>query len=556
MQHWLNPPEKYAEVVRYEHAMHAYQDMAADFLFDNPFSALFVDTGLGKTVIVLTLLVRLLLAMAIKKVLIVAPVRVAAETWPTEIRAWDHTAFLNFTVIRAEDDHPDVIAAGQAATEAFKLRPDYAEKMAEHRRLRALKADEMLFATTKDERKAVKVMKTGETPQTAAQKARTAMKRRLRERYARSTTSIHIINREALEWLVAFWGDAWPYDVMIIDESSSVKDHTTGRFKAVNKVRRKLVRLHELTATPAAESYMGLFAQTYLLDLGERFGRTITAWRQRYFDYNPYSRVYKLRPGAQKKISSKMADICLVMQSKDYLDEIEPLFLTRKLHMLPYELKAYRDFERDFVFTLPSGEEIEAETASALSGKLLQLASGAVYTATKETRLVHDHKIEDLAQLAEELAEAGEPLMVAYWYKSSLARLKKQFPKAVVMDKGGKAVKPWNAGKIPMLLVHPASVGHGLNLQYGPGHDLYMFDLCWSYELYYQLYRRLHRQGQTKQVRVHLPQMVGTNDELVADRLLMKEDAQEALFNHIKKLRLLWAARRKIDQNYKFKIAA
>lgn len=549
MTAWFDPSQ-FDDVVRSEIEMHVYQDTAVDWLDGLPFSALFVDTGLGKTVILLTLIVNLILSFRVNRVLIIAPVRVAVETWPTEIRSWDHTAWLDYQVVRCDDDHPEVLAAGKLAAQRFRARPDYEQLMAEHRALMEAKREARYWATTPLEIKTVRAMTTGQTPATAAQKARTAAKRRVRDRFARSKARVHIINREAVEWLVRFWGDAWPYDMVIIDESSSVSDHNTHLFKSLLKVRRKLVRLHELTATPAANTYMGLFAQTYLMDLGERFGRFITHYRKRYFDYNPYSRVYSIKDGAKKRISAKLSDIALVMRSRDYLDEIEPLFPVRKLHMTDSEMSAYRKFERDLIYTLPDGEQIEAETASALSGKLLQLASGAIYNKHGETRIVHEHKIEDLAQLAEELAVAGEPLMVAYWYKSSLSRLRKAFPKAVVMDKVGKAVKPWNAGKIPMLLVHPASVGHGLNLQYGPGHDLYMFDMCWSYELFYQLFRRLHRQGQRKQVRVHMTQVVGSNDELVAERLEDKEDAQETLFAKIKAMHRA-AMRRRAAEIYK-----
>lgn len=538
-----------ADVVRSEIQMHKYQDEAVDWLWNTPYSALWVDTGLGKTCIILTLLVRLFFANKLGRVLIVAPVRVAAETWPTEIRSWDHTCFLNFTVLRVDDDDPELQAAGKAAREAFKRSPDYAAKTAEHERLKATKAEFKFWCSTRDEFRKWRKMPIGETPNTAAQQARMKAKRAKLRRLASTKASIHIINREALEWLVTFWGAAWPYDTVIVDESSCISDHKTTRFKALVHVRRKLLRLHELTATPAANTYMGLFAQAYAIDLGQRFGKSFTKYREKYFNQNPYSKTYKIKNGAQKAISSKFGGIAKVMKSEDYLKETPPLFLERKLSMVPAELNAYKKFERTLIYTLPDGEIIEAETASALSGKLLQLASGSIYTASGETRVVHDHKIADLAELAEELAVADKPILVAYWYKSSLARLKKAFPKAVVMDKGGKAVKPWNEGKIKMLLVHPASVGHGLNMQYGPGHHLYMFDLCWSYELFYQLYRRLHRQGQTQRVVVHMTQMRETNDELVAARLDLKQDAQEVLFKRVTYLHKLALAGKLVAVN-------
>lgn len=547
---------KFQYVERCEWEMHEYQDLATEFLWLNKFCALFIDTGLGKTVIVLTLLVRLIQNELANKILIIAPVRVAAQTWPNEIAAWEHTAWLGYSVIRAEDDDEEVISAGQARKEELEAMPfgDLMEEIGEFQTVRQYIAQQV-------------------------QKARTAKKIELRERRRNSPADIHIINREALQWLIdqhSVWKKVvrrgkvvrkreivnWPYNVVVIDESSSFKDHNTARFKAISAVRQQLKpmkqggwidRLIELTATPAAEGYMGLFAQIFLLDKGKRLGRFITHYREEYFDHNKYAQTYKLKPGAKEAISDKIADLCLVMKSKDYLKEEEPLFLERTLDLAPSELRMYREFERDFILTLPDGEEIEAETAAALSQKLLQLASGAIYRnksakpdedpdnpKIEPYAVVHDHKVQDLAELQAELEVSGEPLLVAYWFKSSLARLRKQFPKAAVMDKAGKIVSrhgPWNTGKVPMLLVHPASVGHGLNMQYGPGHDLYMFDMCWSYELFYQLYRRLHRQGQRRQVRIHLPQMRQTNDTLVWGRLREKEDAQEALFHRIRQMR-------------------
>lgn len=540
---------KFALVERQEADLHDYQHAAIEFLWDNPFSALFMDTGLGKSISCLTLIDRLLTEDIGLRVLVVAPVRVAAQTWPNEIAEWQHVAWLNHTVIRAEDDDPEVVQAAQEAAVAFKGRPDYQVCQAAFK-------DAKFWATTEAEIEAANAL-----PNLASVsgKAATAKKEELRRRRAAEPTSVHFINREALRWLVDLYSEwdvkkvngkpkkvrrivGWPYQTVILDESSGFQDYTTGRWKALMAVVAQgfVTRLHELTATPAANTYMGLFAQIYLLDRGARLGKNITAYRERYFTQNPKSRVYKLRPGAKEEISDKIADLCLVMKSADYLDEIEPLFLDRKIRMTDVEMKQYRRFEREFILTLEDGEEIEAITAASLSSKLLQLASGAVYNNAGETRLIHEHKIEDLRQLQEELGPEN-PLLVSYWYKSSLARLRKAFPEGRVMDASGKMFdgrnSPWAKGKIPLLFVHPASVGHGLNGQYGPGHDLYMFDACWSYELYYQLYRRLHRQGQLRQVRVHHPQMIGTNDELVFKRLGEKEDAQEVLFNRIRAMR-------------------
>lgn len=494
----------HTDVRRQRSDMHAYQDGPGgivQFLLENAFSAAFLDTGLGKTVSALTLIVELMRAEEVERVLVVAPIRVCTQTWPTEIAEWQHTSWLSYEVLRAEDDDPEVLAVPY--------------------------------------------------------EQRAAKKEEIRRRKAASKKAIHIVDIDHIVWLIdlhSVWKTFtqngrvkrkrvirdWPYDCVILDESSKFKDYTTRRYRALNAVRSKgfIKRLHELTATPAAEGYMGLFAQIHLLDQGERLGSNITTYRDTYFRLKPRStRVYELMPGMMEKIGDKIGDITMVMRSKDYLDEIEPLFLPRRLNMLPAEAKQYKRFEREAIMSIPVGDDepdvvIEATSAAALSGKLLQMASGAVYDSNKTFHELHQHKLEDLAELIDELD--GSPLIVAYWYQSSLARLRKQFPLATVIDKAGKFVKPWNAGEIKVLLMHPASIGHGLNMQYGPGHDICYFDMCWSYELYYQSYRRIHRQGQTLQCRVHLPQMFGTLDVLVSDVLLGKEDAQEVLFERIR----------------------
>lgn len=546
----------FANVRRERSDMHGYQDGAVDFMDATPFSALFMDTGLGKSVSCATLIDRLLtrtfLSAAPMKILIVAPIKVATQTWPTEFAEWRHLCMWRYSLIRAEDDDPEVTSAGKAARAAAKADP------ATWDRARELSRDAWFWATTGDE--CAKASTRHQFNRLLAQAdghARTAKKEELRRRAAASDAPIHIIDRHHLEWLVDLhskvkyvgprrnkkWAvKTWPYNVVFVDESSMFKDHASAGFKAMNVVRPLLERFYQLTATPAAETYLHLFPQLYLADRGERLGRTITGYKERFFVQNPYSRFsWKLRKGADEEIAGLIRDITLVMKSRDYLDEEEPEFLARKLRLEPWEADVYSEMQTEMVLKLEGddGEQhiVEAKSAGDLAGKLTQLASGAIYTAKPKFKLIHDHKIEDLKQLAEELAVSGKPLLVSYWYGHSLARLKKAFPKATVMDKAGKCLPKWNRGEIEMLLVHPASVGHGLNMQYGPGHDIYFFDLCWSYELYYQLYRRLHRQGQKHRVRVHLPQMIGTADVIVAGRLGEKESAQEALFNWITKLR-------------------
>ncbi len=505
--------------------LHCYQETMIDFMIENPFSALFVDLGLGKTAACLTLIARLLGRFAYGNCLVIAPMRVATQTWPNEIPLWRHTAHLSHSLIRAEDEEAlELIArAGRErrATSWYRDMPESRDADGKKIRNAFLEQD--------------------------VQRARAEMKEKLLRRLATNPACLHIVSRDQLEWLVALFGKKWPFDFVIVDESSGFKDHNSNRFKALKKVRKYIKRMHLLTATPAAETYMHLFAQIYLLDQGERFGRMIGVFRERYFTYNAWTRSWKLRPGAEDEISEKIADICLVMKADDYLPLEKPLLLRRPLRLTPGEQDQYDNFEREFILDLEDGAEIEAETAAALSQKLLQLASGAVYDKDKTTHFVHDHKIRDLEQLVEELD--GDCLIVSYWFESSLTRLKKAFPYAKVMDKEGKLLKDWNKGKIKMLLVHPQGVAHGLNLQKG-GRDLYIFDIFYSLELYLQLIGRLARQGQKFVVRVHHAAMAGTIDSLAVDCLVDKRDAQEGLFVRIKKFRkkLLDALKRRVEE--------
>lgn len=513
----------FREVVRGPEDMHAYQNEAGDFLWDNPFSALFIDLGLGKTVISLTLIARLvqelLDAAEDGPVLVIAPLKVATQTWPNEIPLWLHTACLSYVVIRAEgDEYKDEIkAAGQARVDEVR---DFYADMPDR------------AAWLSGERAA----------------AETAQKYVIMERLARKRAAVHIINREALVWLFKVFRSKWPYRTVIVDESSNFKDYQTDRFRALKLVRPYIKRLHLLTATPAPETYIDLFAQIFLLDQGERFSRSITYFRQKWFTEDKYTRKWTLRPGAKEEITALISPICLVMKAEDYLQIEKPALLSRRLKMSGEQMQMYRKFEKDFVLELPSGEEILAENAADQAQKLLQLCSGSVY----ETRLVphpkirnefkkekvvhhvHDLKLEDLENLVEELQ--GKPILVAYWFKSSLDRLKKAFPFAEVMDQEGKLVKKWNTGKMRMCLIHPASGAHGLNMQHG-GHHLYLFDMFYSLELFLQLIGRLARQGQKHPVSVHIPQIVGTVDELVIEAQMEKRDAQEDLFRRLKLLR-------------------
>ncbi len=503
-----------ARIVRSPDDMHVFQRKAKRFLKYNPFSYLFIDLGMGKTIICLTLIRDLLDEGWTGKALVIAPLRVAKATWPDEIEEWEHLQGLPYTLIRAEDDDDDI---REQYLSVYK--PLYVKE----RWYGETPADAAKFANAK------------------ARPVRQDAKEAKRIEQTLADTQLHIINIERLEWLVEFWKgrwhshrEKWPYDTVIIDESSKFGVHNTLRFKALKRVRKRIKRLHELTASPASEGYMKLFAQIYLLDQGERLGSNITAYRERHFTENPYTRAWKLKPGHDQKIADLIADLGLVLKADDYRDVLkvedwQPL--KRKVKLSSDLMDIYWRFE-DTMFLHFDTHEIEALNGGALVNKLLQFAAGAVYDESKKIVSIHNEKIEALRELKEELGD--EPLMVCYWFKSSLARLKKAFPKAVVMDKAGKCIKPWNEGKIEMLLINPGSAAHGLNMQKGPGHDVAFFDLVWSRELYEQVIGRVSRQGQRQLVRVHHLLVVGSADELVYDTLVDKGEGQERLFNFIR----------------------
>ena len=516
--------------MRSEADLHDYQRQAVQFFLDNPRSSGFLDLGLGKTAIALTVLSQTLRDLDAGQALIIAPIRVAKQTWPTEIREWQHTGWLDHTLIRAEDGDDDV------------------RRVFDRQRALYLNAATAL---------GVPPAARGKQATTFAAPFRDQYKREKRERLANTPTPLHIIGLPQVEWLVQHHGKKWPYRTVIVDESSAFKDFSTKRWKALNSVYKHTERLHLLTASPAAETWLHLFAQVYLLDRGERLGRRISHYRDEYFDHNSYTFSYTLKKDADKKISEKISDICLVMKAEDHLDRSKPNRLIRPVELSDDTIAMYDAFVENFVLTLPSAD-IEALNGGVLVNKLLQFTGGAVLDEERNLHEVHHDKIDELRELVDELQ--GEPILVAYWYKSSLARLRKAFPKAVVMDKAGKAVDDWNAGKIPVLLIHPASAGHGLNMQKGPGHDIAFFDLPWSRELYEQVIGRIDRQGQAKVVRVHHLIVKRRDDgvrrsardqdaRLTADEIVMRalEDkgaGQDALFRFIRDIRSKVAAKR------------
>lgn len=460
--------------IRSKEDLHDEQREALGWLRKRPFSALFMDVGTGKTVTIETLLDEYFTKGFEGKVLITAPIRVANRVWMQEHKLWTHTAYFRPTLLRIDDDDP---------------------------RLAGLKGIR-----------------------------KTAKKLLLRQELLDDDSRIHVINYEALPWLVDQWYERgrWPYQIVIYDEASRLRDHKAEGVKALRRVMSKIKRLHLLTATPASQTYMHFFSQIYLLDGGKRLGTHITPFRKRYFTQDRYTNVWELRPGADVEIEEKLADICLVVRrNKDFQ------IVTRNIDLPKDIMNQYRQFERDAVLELPDDVIIDAINGAVLSNKLLQYASGAVYDESRKVHIIHDEKIDELRQLD---SETDTPIMVAYWYKSSLTRLRKAFPKAAIMDREGKTEEAWNKRKFKMMFVHPRGSAHGLNLQFG-GNHIAIYDIFWPLELFTQLIGRLDRQGQTSTVLVHMLSACGTMDEVVSSKLAQLEAAENAMFRRLQNLR-------------------
>jgi len=308
------------------------------------------------------------------------------------------------------------------------------------------------------------------------------------------------INRENAGWLVDFYGKKWPFDAVVIDESSSFKNASSQRFKALKKILPFTNYFVNLTGTPSPNGLLDVWAQTYLLDFGESLGRTMTNYKNRFFEADYMGYKFTPRAGSAEKIQNALAPLTLSMSANDYLELPERIDLIEAVTLPPKIQKAYCEFERELFAEFSNGDEIEALSAAALAGKLLQWCNGAVYVdALKNFNVLHDCKLDALAEIIEN--NDGENILVAYNFKSDLDRLKKRFPQAVQLDKNPDTVNDWNNGKIKLLLAHPASAGHGLNLQHG-GALAVWFGLTWSLENYLQFNARLHRQGQTRPVRI------------------------------------------------------
>lgn len=439
---------------------HDYQRYAAEFIITHPISALLLDMGLGKTSITLTAINDLLFdSFEIHKVLVVAPLRVARDTWSAEIEKWEHLKNLQYSVV-----------VGPA-----------------QERLKALCAP----------------------------------------------ADIYIINRENIQWLVEESGLTFDFDMAVIDELSSFKNHQSKRFKAFMKVRPKLKRIVGLTGTPASNGLMDLFAEFKLLDMGERLGRLIGQYRNAYFQPDKRNGMvvysYKPLPVAEQRIYDKISDITISMKATDHLKMPELISAEYMVQLSENEKEKYDRLKKDLIFSTEDNE-VTAANAASLSNKLSQMANGAVYSDDGETVHIHDRKLDALEDIIESMN--GRPLLVAYWFKHDLERIKKRFEIREI--KSSEDISDWNSGKIPVALIHPASAGHGLNLQSG-GSTLVWFGLTWSLELYQQTNARLWRQGQTADT-VVIQHIIAksTIDEQIMKALKTKDTTQAALITAVK----------------------
>ncbi len=355
-----------------------------------------------------------------------------------------------------------------------------------------------------------------------------------RNRLAALQTSadVYTINRENIKWLVDFYGKKWPFDCVIIDESSSFKNASSQRFKALKKVAPLTNYMLLLTGTPSPNGLLDLWPQLHLVDFGERLGRTMTAYKQRFFesDYMGYN--FTPRQGSQAKIEKLISDKCLSMTADDYLELPARIDIVEKLQLPKKVLAQYQEFKKEMFIGFENSEAVEALSAAVLANKLLQFANGCLYTdELKNYKELHRVKLDALADLIE--ANQGENILIAYNYKSDLERLIKRFPDAKVLDKNQTTIDDWNAGTIPVLLAHPASAGHGLNIQKG-GSLIVWFGLNWSLELYQQFNARLHRQGQEKPVRIVHLVCEDTIDERVLQVINDKDATQNGLIQALK----------------------
>ena len=437
---------------------HDYQKYAIEYIKSHPITALFLDMGLGKTVTTLTAIRDLMYdAFEVKRVLVVAPLRVARDTWPDELRKWNHLKELTCSVV-----------VGTVAE-----------------RRRALQQD----------------------------------------------ADIYIVNRENLAWL--YENSRLDFDMVVLDELSSFKNHQSKRFRAMKAMRPKVKRIVGLTGTPTGNGLMDLWAEFRILDMGERLGRYISQYRNLYFKPDKRNGMvvysYKPLPGAEEAIYHQISDITMSMKATDYLEMPELVSVAKEVRLSETEKKRYDELKKSLVLELPGGEATSANAAS-LTLKLSQMANGAIYTDDKNVVNIHDRKLEALEDLVE--SANGKSVLVAYWFKHDKDRIRERMEARELKEPQDFA--DWNAGKIPVALIHPASAGHGLNLQKG-GSILIWFGLTWSLELYQQTNARLWRQGQAdKTVIIQHIVAKDTIDERILNVLKHKDGTQAALIDAVK----------------------
>lgn len=347
---------------------------------------------------------------------------------------------------------------------------------------------------------------------------------------------VFVINRENVPWLVEYYKNDWPFDMVVVDEFSSFKNHASKRFKSLKIVKSKIDRFVGLTGTPAPNGLKDIWAQVYLLDQGERLGKNISAFRDRYFDYRNYGSFgeYTIKKGADQTIRNVIGDICISMKAEDYLELPDIIYDVVPVELDDKSKKSYEELEKKMILELDSEEEIDVANAAALTGKLLQLSNGAIYDSERRIHEIHNCKIERFLELIEQLN--GKPALVFYNFQHDLLRIKKALEKQKLEVRELKNPQDeidWNSGKIDILLAHPASAAYGLNLQEGGNHVIW-FGLNWSLELYQQANKRLHRQGQKEKVIIHHLVSQDTRDEDVMKALEKKGDIQDELLNSLK----------------------
>lgn len=436
---------------------HKYQEEAINKIIKIDRCGLFLDMGLGKTVITLTAINDLMFnRFEVNKVVIIAPLKVAEDTWVKELSKWDHLTNLSMSLVLGD----------------------------KNKRIKALETQ----------------------------------------------ADIYVINRENVSWLVTYLGRDWDFDMVVIDELSSFKNPSASRFKSLKKVIGKSSRVVGLTGTPNPNGYIDLWSQIYLLDSGERLGKTLTRFRDTYFvpDKRDSYRIftYKLKSGADKLINKEISDICISMKADDYLDLPDKIFVNHEISL--ENRRSYDELEKEFYFEFDKGSEVTAASKSVLINKLLQLCNGAVYTDGDKYQVVHDDKLDKLEEIVESTLDS--PILCFYQYKHDLDRIINRFDFAKELSQDN--IDAWNKGKIKLLLTHPASSAYGLNLQDG-GNVIVWFGLPWNLELYQQANARLHRQGQRRNVFIHHLICANTVEERVLDTLQRKGIVQDELLDYL-----------------------